>query len=231
MSLYLSSPNAIRKTIAARVITKRFSSPLLSPLCRHVNPRRARTTRRALRHIFYRGTHSGRYRAYCLLSRDLYAFAIFPSHDWARQGWLEKSRCVVWLDDTHWNARGYTQRANDICRSVPRGADFIPRLARATRPRARYRGYYFPRIFFVISANCTRRAAGLSEDLRRAPRISRNAQLPPFLSSKQVRTYSVFRRFRSGKLCRAIARQGNLRQRCCPVFLSRLFLSTITHVF
>lgn len=209
MSSYLSSPNDSRNNCDSRYHETFFLLFLL--FVDDINPRRAHN-RRALQHIFYRGTHSGRYRAYCLLNRDLYAFAIFPSRDWTRQGWLEKSRCTAWLDDTHWNARGYTQRERHLSQRSPRGKFY------STCDVARYRGYYFPpRIFFVISANCTQRAAGLSEDLRRSS-VSRNAQLPPFLSSKQVRTYSVFGRFRSEKLCRAIAREGNPRRRRCPIF-------------
>lgn len=119
MSSYLSSPNDSRNNCDLRY-HETFS--LLFPLCRHVNPRRARN-RRALRHIFYRSTHSGRYRAYCLLNRDLYAFAIFPSRDWTRQGVAGKIQ-VLGLRD--WTIRTGT-RANDICRNVPRGANFIPR--------------------------------------------------------------------------------------------------------
>lgn len=74
----------IRETIAARVITLFLFSPFSSlSTCKS---KASSQPTRALRHIFYRGTHSGRYRAYCLLSRDLYAFAIFPSRDWTRQG-------------------------------------------------------------------------------------------------------------------------------------------------
>lgn len=131
MSLYLSGSNDSRNNRGSRyqetffLVLSVFFSPSSSTRKSEASSRPTRVTT----YFFYRGTHSGRYRGYCLLSRDLYAFAIFPSRDWTRQGWLEKSRCVAWLDDTHWktSARGSVIRsANDICRNVPRGANFIP---------------------------------------------------------------------------------------------------------
>lgn len=146
MSSYLSSPNDSRNNCDSRYHEPFF---FLFPLRRRYKSK-ASSMRRALRHIFYRGTHSGRYRAYCLLNRDLYAFAIFPSRDWTRQGWLEKSKCMPWLDDTHWNAPGYTQ-CEHLSQRSPRGKFY------STCDVVRYHRYYFPRIFFVISANCTHR--------------------------------------------------------------------------
>ena len=126
MSSYLSSPNDSRNNRVIKKLTLSrniFLFPFFFPFCRHVNSRRAHDRHTRYDIFFYRGTHSGCYREYCLLSRDLYAFTIFPSCDWARQGLAGKIqvRGVIGRYTLETSAYGYTQCERHLSQHSLRG--------------------------------------------------------------------------------------------------------------
>lgn len=175
MPLYLSGPNDSRNNRGSRYQETFFfvSLRFFSPPRRHVNPRRARD-RRALRHIFLSG-HAQRplSRVLPTQSRPICIRNFSLSRlDTAGVAGKIQVRGVIGRYALETSARlGYTQRERHLSQRSPRGKFY------SARDVARYRGYYFPRIFFVISANCTRRAGGRSQDLRRRSPVSRNARL------------------------------------------------------
>jgi len=123
MSSYLSSPNDSRNNRNSRY-QETFSSFLFfSFLSTRKSKASTRPTHTRYDIFFYRGTHSGCYREYCLLSRDLYAFTIFPSCDWARQGLAGKIqvRGVIGRYALETSAYGYTQCERHLSQHSLRG--------------------------------------------------------------------------------------------------------------
>lgn len=144
-----------------------------------------------------------RYRANIAYSTATYMHSQFLRLAIGRgQGWLEKSRCVARLvvNDTHWKReRAVVRSANDICRQRVLPAGQILFRARDT---TRYREYYFPRVFFVINANCGQRAGGLAKDLRQSgiakKKTAARYRLPFHLNNRNIYffssdVYTIFR--------------------------------------
>jgi len=129
MSSYLSSPNDSRNNRDSRY-QETFSSFLFfSFLSTRKSKASTRPTHTHVTTYFFIGARTAAVIVSIAYSAATYMHSqFFPLAIGHGRGWLEKSRCVVWLDDTHWKrARTVTRSANDICRNIPCGANFIPR--------------------------------------------------------------------------------------------------------
>lgn len=181
MSLYLSGPNDSRNNRGSRyqetffLVLSVFFFPSSSTRKSEASSRPTRVTT-----YFFIGARTAAVIAGIAYSVATYMHSqFFPlAIGHGRGGWKNPGAWRDWTIRTgNERARlGYTQRERHLSQRSPRGKFY------STRDVARYRGYYFPRIFFVISANCTRRAGGRSQDLRRRSPVSRNARLSTRLS-------------------------------------------------
>lgn len=148
MSPYLSGPNDSRNNRDSRyqetcfLLLPRF----FFPPRRHINPRRAHD-RHALRHIFLSG-HAQRPLSRVLPTQSrpicIYNFSL-SRLDTAGVAGKIQVRGVIGRYALEMGARlGYTQRERHLSQRFPRGRFY------SARDVARYRGYYFSRIFFSL---------------------------------------------------------------------------------
>lgn len=126
MSPYLSSPNDSRNNRGSRYQETFFLFPIFSPPPlaprRHVNPRRAHD-RRALRHIFYRGTHSGCYRRVLPAQPRPICIRNFSLSRLDTAGVVGKIqvRGAIGRHALETSAPGYTQRETTFVATFPAG--------------------------------------------------------------------------------------------------------------